>query len=122
MRTTMVTAASLTVLSVFPGCNSGPISTGDLNEQEAAIAAEGSADMRHEDGTAGNQRLATVDGDYVPQNDPFSVDPFIDRERIDREADLDESDIASGAETLVASPDSPTGDPMDQPSVNVQDE
>ena len=104
------------------GCNSGPVATGDLNEQEAAIAAEGSADMRHQDGTAGDPQLATLDGDFVPRNDPFSADPFIERERINREADLDESDVAPGAETLDPSMESPTGDPMDQPSVNVQDE
>ena len=104
------------------GCNSGPVATGDLNEQEAAIASEGSADMRHQDGTAGDPQLATIDGDYVPSNDPFSADPFIERERINREADLDESNVAPGAETLEPGIESPTGDPMDQPSVNVQDE
>ncbi|MDP7029744.1 MAG: hypothetical protein QF733_05940 [Phycisphaerales bacterium] len=103
------------------GC-SGPVDTKDLNAQEAALAAEGSAAMRHQDGTAGDPSLATLSGAGAPQGDPFDPDPFITRERLDREADLDESDIAPGAETLVPSAESPTGDPMDQPGVNVQDE
>jgi len=103
------------------GCG-GPVDTTDLGAQEAALAAEGSADMRHQDGTAGDPSLATLDGDAMPASDPFDPDPFIARERIDRQADLDESNIAPGAETLVPSAESPTGDPMDQPGVNVQDE
>ena len=120
MRFYVLIGTSLCIAMV--GCNSGPVATGDLNEQEASIAAEGSAAMRNQDGTAGDPQLATLDGGFVRPSDPFSAAPFIERERINREADLDESDIAPGAETLEAGIESPTGDPMDQPSVNVQDE
>ncbi len=106
---------------IVGGC-SGPVDTSNLGAQEAALAAEGSSDMRRQDGTAGDPSLATLDGAGVPASDPFDPDPFITRARLDRAADLDESDMAPGAETLVPSAESPTGDPMDQPSVNVQDE
>lgn len=103
------------------GC-SQPIDTTGLGGQEAALAAEGSADMRQQDGTATNPRLATLDGMDAPPADPFDPDPFLVRERIDRESTLDESDMAPGASTLVPGPESATGDPMDQPAVNTQDE
>ncbi len=119
MRTQWITLGAL--MFVLSGCNQ-PLDTTGLPEQEAALAAEGSNDMRAQDGTAGNPNLATPDGDYVGPNDPFDPDPFIAREQIDRTADLDKSDLAPGASTLEPGPESPTGDPMDQPSVNVQDE
>jgi len=113
MLITALAAASLA------GC-SNPLDTKDLPAQEAAIEGEGARDMRAQDGTAGDPRLATL-GEATPA-DPFDPDPFITREKVDRAADLDESSIAPGAETLVPGPESPTGDPMDQPAVNVQDE
>jgi len=103
------------------GCSS-PLDTTGLPEQEAALAAEGSNDMRAQDGTAGNPNLASLDGGYTQPADPFDPDPFITREQTDRAADLDESDLAPGASTLEPGPESATGDPMAQPSVNVQDE
>ncbi|MDP7070613.1 MAG: hypothetical protein QF561_04615 [Phycisphaerales bacterium] len=106
---------------LLAGCHQ-PLDTSGLPGQEAALAAEGAADMRGQDGTAGDPNLASIDGDDHTASDPFDPDPFITRERIDRAADLDESDLAPGASTLEPGPDSPTGDPMDQPGVNVQDE
>ncbi|MDP6479099.1 MAG: hypothetical protein QGI75_03565 [Phycisphaerales bacterium] len=118
-RTTFFTAAVIGLVGF--GCDQ-PIDTTGLAGQEASLAAEGSTDMRQQDGTAGNSRLATLDGVDAPPPDPFDPDPFITRERIDRESTLDESSMAPGASTLEPGPESTTGDPMDQPAVNTQDE
>ncbi|MCH2142028.1 MAG: hypothetical protein MK077_03400 [Phycisphaerales bacterium] len=104
----MVTSIALPLA----GCH-GPLDTSDLPAQEDAIMAEGHMDM----GDGSTAPLA-----QTPRNDPFDPDPFIARERYDRASTLDESNLAPGASTLVPSPESPTGDPMDQPAVNVQDE
>jgi len=102
------------------GCQSGPVDTSELGGQEAALAAEGNQAMRAEDGTTGDPALARLGG--APPEDPFDPDPFIARERIDREADLDESSMAPGAETLIPGPESTGLEPGAQPAVNVQDE
>lgn len=94
--------------------------TSDLPAQEAALAGEGDRDMRIQDGTAGDPNLATLN-EATPA-DPFDPDPFLARERRIRAASLDESNLAPGASQLVPGSESPTGDPMDQPAVNVQDE
>ena len=107
------THAMLTLtVALLTGCH-GPLDTSDLPAQEEAIMAEGHADM-----AAGS----TAPLAQTPRNDPFDPDPFIARERYDRASTLDESSLAPGASTLIPSPESPTGDPMDQPAVNVQDE
>ncbi|MBT5582418.1 MAG: hypothetical protein HOI89_11050 [Phycisphaerae bacterium] len=110
----------ITVVAIA-GCGE-PIDTSGLSGQEASLAAEGSADMREQDGTMGDQTLDTLSGAGAPPPDPFDPDPFITRERIDRTSTLDESNVAPGASTLEPGPESLTGDPMDQPAVNVQDE
>jgi hypothetical protein len=119
----MQVPATLCIMTAvaFAGC-SDPIDTTGLSGQEASIAAEGSADMREQDGTMDDQTLGTLSGIGAPPPDQFDPDPFITRERIDRESTLDESNIAPGASTLETAPGSLTGDPMDQPAVNVQDE
>jgi hypothetical protein len=103
------------------GC-SQPLGTTGLDGQEAALAAAGSVDMREQDGTTGDPTLATLDGGNVPSPDAFDPDPFIAREEIDIASTLDESNLAPGASTLDPGWESATGDPMDQPAVNVQDE
>lgn len=121
MHASMSFSAMLAFAVIGCGC-SGPLGTTDLGGQEASLAAEGSMDMRQQDGTAGDPTLASLDGGVTPRSDPFDPDPFIARERIDRASSLDESNMAPGASTLDPSYESATGDPMDQPSVNVQDE
>ena len=113
-----MTICIITVVAIA-GCGE-PIDTSGLSGQEASLAAEGSADMREQDGTMGDQTLDTLSGAGAP--DPFNPDPFITRERIDRTSTLDESNVAPGASTLEPGAESLTGDPMDQPAVNVQDE
>jgi hypothetical protein len=115
-----MTICIITVVAIA-GCG-GPVDTTGLSGQEASLAAEGSADMREQDGTMGDQTLDTLSGAGAPPPDPFDPDPFITRERIDRTSTLDESNVAPGASTLEPGPESLTGDPMDQPAVNVQDE
>lgn len=116
-----VTICILTALLAGGGCGE-PIDTTGLTGQEASLASEGSFDMREQDGTMDDQTLGTLSGVGAPPSDPFDPDPFITRERITRASTLDESDLAPGASTLEAGPESLTGDPMDQPAVNVQDE
>jgi hypothetical protein len=119
-RTIFSTAAVIGLVNF--GCNQ-PIDTKGLAGQEASLAAEGSADMRQQDGTAGNPRLATLDGGVdAPPPDPFDPDPLITRERTEHESTLDKSNMAPGASTLEPGFGSTTGDPMDQPAVNTQDE
>jgi len=112
---TPCTFISSTAIGLFTlaGCNHGPIDTSGLTGQEDAIMAEGDAAM----GEQGQMQASTP-----PPNDPFDPDPFIARERYDQTSTLDESSLAPGASTLLPGPESPTGDPMDQPAVNVQDD
>lgn len=84
------------------GCKSPPLSVNDLDSQEAAIATEGSAAMRGQDGTQYDQRLATIGGDYTPQGDPFDPDPFIARERLDDEAGMIEGADPANASSIEA--------------------
>jgi hypothetical protein len=121
MHATTILSATIAFSLIGLGCDQ-PVATTGLAGQEASLAAEGAADMRQQDGTAENPRLATLDRVDAPPPDPFDPDPFITRERIDRESALDESDRAPGAATLEPGPESETGDPMDQPAVNTQDE
>ncbi|MCH2140834.1 MAG: hypothetical protein MK100_07345 [Phycisphaerales bacterium] len=120
MNRTMIILA-IPAMCATISCNQ-PIDTSDLAGQEASLAAEGSMDMREQDGTLNNPRLATLDEQDAPPADPFDADPFIAREKIDRESTLDESNIAPGASTLVPGPESPTGDPMALPPVNTEDD
>ncbi|MBG84935.1 MAG: hypothetical protein CMJ40_10385 [Phycisphaerae bacterium] len=80
MRTSTCTVSALILatacIPALTGCQE-PVSTKGLDQQRAAIAADGQLAMRQQDGTVGNPSDAELQQNVNMVQDPFDPDPFI---------------------------------------------
>ncbi|MCH2135855.1 MAG: hypothetical protein MK101_04645 [Phycisphaerales bacterium] len=114
MKSTAPLAIGFVTLVCCQGGCHGPLGVGDLPDQEAALAEEGQADMRLEDGTAGAVETDSLTADGASG---LGSDPFLQQQREQMKAVQTNTGVYPPGAAAILEPgvESETGDAPSSP-------